>query len=160
MCYATPVQPKISTEKIIQRYIHSDWFFNALRKWFQRLTPAQLKSLLRYHCALHSHNLTFTTSVKFGFRILHFHKLKYNMVVHYICTTWFSRHLYNLISGFYTSTTWNLYLHGKATYFTLHSRTLIFITFAKYDFRCFFILVVCMFSYIYIFRSYIYDIYV
>ena len=36
MCYATPVQPKIGTDKIIQR-----WFFYALRKWFQRFTPAQ-----------------------------------------------------------------------------------------------------------------------
>ena len=41
MRYATPVQPKIGTDKIIQRYTHSTWFFYALRKWFQRFTPAQ-----------------------------------------------------------------------------------------------------------------------
>ena len=56
-----------------------------------------------------------------------------------------SRHLYNLISKFYTCTTWNLYLYSKVTYFMLHSHTLIFITFAKHDFRGFFILVVCVF---------------
>ena len=43
MCYATPVQPKIGTDKIIQRYTYSAWFFFALRKWFQRFTSAQLE---------------------------------------------------------------------------------------------------------------------
>ena len=66
-----------------------------------------------------------------------------DIIVHYTRKTWLSRHLYNLISGFYTCTTWNLYLYGKVTYFTLHSHTLIFITFAKHDFRGFVILVVC-----------------
>ena len=41
MCYATPVQHKIGTDKIIQRYTHSTWFFHAFRKWFQRFTSAQ-----------------------------------------------------------------------------------------------------------------------
>ena len=79
-----------------------------------------------------------------------------DMVVHYTRTTWLSRHLYNLISGFYTCTTRNLYLYGKVTYCTLHSHTLTFITFAKHDFRGLFIFVLCMFFYIYIFRTYIY----
>ena len=76
-----------------------------------------------------------------------------DMVVHYTPTTWLSRHLYNLISGFYTCTTWNLYLYGKVTYFTLHSHTLTFIPFAKHDFRGFFISIrvfrVCFFAYTY-----------
>ena len=79
-----------------------------------------------------------------------------DMLVHYTRTTWLSLHLYNLISWFCTCTTWNLYLYGKVTYFTMHSYTLIFFTFAKHDFLGFFILVVYMFSYIYIFRTYIY----
>ena len=79
-----------------------------------------------------------------------------NMIVHYTRTTWLSRNLYNLISAFYTCTTCNLDLYGKVTYFTLYSHSLIFITFAKHYFRSFFIIVVCMFSYIYIFRNYTY----
>ena len=38
MCYAKPVQPKIGTDKIIQRYTR---FFYPLREWFQGFTPAQ-----------------------------------------------------------------------------------------------------------------------
>ena len=67
-----------------------------------------------------------------------------DVIVHYTRTTWLSLHLYKLISGFYTCTTWNLYLYDKMTHFTLHSHTLIFITFAKYNFRGFFILVLCV----------------
>ena len=63
-------------------------------------------------------------------------------------------HSYNLISGFYTCTTWNLYLYGKMIYFTLHLHSLIFITFAKHDFWDFFILAVCVLCYIYIFHTY------
>ena len=100
----------------------------------------------RHGFTLHSHNLIFTTFVQFDFRVLHLHNLKSN------CTNVVK----NLISGFYTYTTWNLYLYSKVTYFTLHSQTLIFITLAKHDFRGFFIFVVCMFFYIYIFRTYIY----
>ena len=102
MCYATPVQPKIGTDKIIQRYTHSTWFFHALRKFFRGLHLHNLKSLRRYHCTLHSHNLTFTTSVEFYFRILHLHDVKslskiwlYTTLAqpgfHDICTTWFQR---------------------------------------------------------------------
>ena len=125
MCYATPVQPKIGTDKISERCTHSTWFFYALRNDFRGWHLHNLTSLQRYHCTLHSHNLAFTTFVQLE------------------------------ISGLYTCTTWNLYLYGKVTYFTLHSHTLIFITFAKHDFCGFFILVVCMFSYIYII-SYLY----
>ena len=127
MCYTTPVQHKIGSDKIIQRYTHSTW---KIIFHFQKMI---------------SDVYTWTTWNLFD-----------DMVVHYTCTIWLSRHLYNLISGFYTYTTWNLYLYGKVTYFTLHSQTLIFITLAKHDFGGFFILVVCMFFYIYIFRTYIY----
>ena len=78
-----------------------------------------------------------------------------DMVVHYTPTTWLSRHLYNLISGFYTCTTWNLCLYGKVTYFTLHSHTLTFTPFAKHDFRGFFILVVCVFLHVHISHLYL-----
>ena len=91
------------------------------------------------------------------FRGLHLHNLKFLSTIWlYNRRTWLSLHLYNLILGFYTCTAWNFYLFGKVTYFTLHSHTLIFITFAKYDSCGFFILVVCMFSYTYIFRTCIY----
>ena len=93
MRYATPAQPKIGTDKILQLYTHS------LRKWFQRFTPRNLKSFLRYHCTLHLHNLTFTILEKLDFRILQLHNLKslsticlYNALAqpdfYYICTTW------------------------------------------------------------------------
>ena len=116
--------------------------------------------LRRYHFALHSDNLTFTTSVQFDFRVLHPYNLnlcqRYNFV-HYSCTTWLLLYSYNLISGFYTCTTWNLYLYGKMTYLTLHLHTLIFITFTKAWFPWLFhSCCVCMFCYIYIFCTYIY----
>ena len=67
---------------------------------FRGLHLYNLKSLRRYHCTLHSRNLTFTTQVKFYFRIRHLHNLKslstgwlYTTVaqpdIHYICTAWF-----------------------------------------------------------------------
>ena len=117
MCYATPVQPKIGTDKIIQRYTHSTWFLYALRKWCQRLY--NLKSLRRYHCTLHSHNLTFTTSVKFDFRILHLHNLKSLSTIwlyttlaqpdfHYICTTWFQGSTLAQPEIFISMVKWNI----------------------------------------------------
>ena len=63
-----------------------------------------------------------------------------NMLVQCTRTTWLLLHLYNVSSRFYTCVTWNLYLYGKVTYFTLHSHTLVFITFAKHYFRGFVIL--------------------
>ena len=150
MCYATPAQPKIGSDKIIQLYTHSTWFLKPSENDFRGLYRHNLKSLQRYYCTLHSRNLTFTTLVKFDFRILHLHNLK-SLSTIWLYTTLAQpgfHVLHNLISGFYSYTTWNLYLYGKVTYFTLHSHTLIFITFAKNDFCSFFILVVCMFSYI------------
>ena len=122
MRYATPVQPKIGTDKIIQRYTHSTWFFHALRKWFQRFTPAQPEIFAKISL--------YTTVAQLDFH-------------------------YNLISVSYTCTTWNLYLYGKITYFMLHSLTLIFITFAKHDFRGFFILAVCFLTYTYFVLTFI-----
>ena len=100
-------------------------FYYISKIWFQDSTPAQPENFVDH------------------------------MVVHYTRKTWLSLHLYNLISGFYTCTTWNLFPYGKVTYFTLHSHILIFIAFAKHVFRGFFIPVVCMFSYIHMFRIYI-----
>ena len=152
MCYATPVQPKIGTDKIIQRYTHSTWFFYALRKWFQRFTPAQpeIFAKISLYTTLAQPDFYYISKIWFQDSTPAQPEIFVDdMVVHYTRTTWLSRHLYNLISGFYTCTTWNLYLYGKVTYFTLHSHTLIFITFAKHGFRGLFILIVCIFSYIY-----------
>ena len=151
MCCATPVQPKTGTDKIIQRYTHSTWFFHALRKWFQRFTPAQpeIFEKISLHTTLAQPDIYYVSRILFqNSTPARREVFVEDMVVHYTCTTWLSRHLYNLISAFYTCKTWNLYLYGKATYFTLHSHILIFITFAKHDFRGFFIFFVCMFFYI------------
>ena len=159
MCYAIPAQPKIGTDKIIQRYTHPNWFLYALRKWFQKFTLAQLEifAKISLYTALAQPGFYYISKIWVQDSTPAQPQIFVDdMVVHYTRTTWLSLHLYNLISGFYTCTTWNLYLYCKVTYFTLHSHTLIFITLAKHDFRDFFILVVCIFSYIYIFRTYIY----
>ena len=152
MCYVTPVQPKIGTDKIIQCYTHSTWFFYALRKWFQSFTTAQpeIFANISLYTTLAQPDFYYISKIWFQDSLPAQPEIFVNdMVVHYTRTTWLSQHLYNLISGFYTCTTWNLYLYGKVTYFTLHSHTLIFITFAKHGFRGLFILIVCIFSYIY-----------
>ena len=115
------VQPEIFAKISLYTTLAQPDFHYISKIWFQDSTPAQPEIFVD------------------------------DMVVHYTRTTWLSRHLYNLISGFYTCTTWNLYLYGKVTYFTLHWHTLVFIKFAKHDCRGFFILVVFMLSYIYIF---------
>ena len=158
MCYATPVQHKIGTDKIIQRYTHSTWIFYTFRKWFQTFTPAQpeIFAKISLYTKLVQPDFSYISKIWFQDSTPAQPEIfGDDMVVHYTRTTWLSRHLYNLISGFYTCATWNLYLYGKVTYFTLHSHTLIFITFAKHDFRGFFILVMCFFSYVNIFRIYI-----
>ena len=157
MCYATPLQPKIGTDKIIKRYTYTVSFFYALRKWFLRFTLAQSETFAKISLWTTLTQPDFYDITKIWFQDSTPAQPEIfvdNMVVHYARTTRLSRHLYNLISGFYTCTTWNLYLYGKVTYFTLHSHTLIFITFAKHDLRGSFILVVCIISYI--FRTYIY----
>ena len=149
MYYATPVQPKIGTDKIIQRYTHSTWFVYALRKWFQMFTPWQLEIFVKISLYTSPTQPDFYYINKIWFQDSTPAQPEIfvdDMVAHYTRTTWPSRHLYNLISGFYTCTTWNLYLYDKMIYFTPHSHTLIFITFAKHDFRGFFILAACMFS--------------
>ena len=157
MCYATPVQPKIGTDKIVQRYTYSTWSCYALRKGFQRFAPAQPEIFTKISLYTTLAQPEFYYISKIWFQILHLHGLKSFLTIwlyitlaqpgfHEICTTWFQG----------SCTTWNLCLYGKVIYFTLPSHTLIFITFPKHDFRGFFILVVCMFSYIYIFRTYIY----
>ena len=146
MCYTTPAQPKIFTNKIIQRCTHSIWFFKPSENDFKCLHLHNLKSLRRYH--VHYTRTTWSYDIS----TIWFQDstpaqpeiFVDDMILHYTRTTWLSLHSYNLITGFYTCTTWNLYPYCKIIYFTLHSHTLIFITFAKYDFLGFFILVVCL----------------
>ena len=42
-----------------------------------------------------------------------------DIIVYHTHTNWFLLHLYNLISGFYTCTTWNLYLCGNVAYYAI-----------------------------------------
>ena len=73
MCYATLAQPKIATDKIIQRCTHSTWFFEAFRKWFQRFTPAQPEIFAKISL--------YTTVAQLD--------IHYNLIlVFYTCTTW------------------------------------------------------------------------
>ena len=99
MYYTTPVQPKIGTDKIIQRYTHST-LFTLSENDFRCLHLDDWKSLRRYHRTLHPHNLTFTISIKFDFKILHQRNLKSLSTIWLhaalaqpgfqdTCTTWF-----------------------------------------------------------------------
>ena len=132
MCYTTLVQPKSLPTKLFNATLIQPDFFKLLENNFRGLHLHNLESL-RYHITLHSHNLTFTTSAQFTSRVLHLYNLKSLSKIRF-CTlhspTWLSLHLLNLITGFYTCTTWNLFLYGKMTYFTLHWHTLIFVTIA------------------------------
>ena len=76
-----------------------------------------------------------------------------DIIVHYTRTTWISLHSYNMISGFYTCTTWNLCLFGKMT-FSRYTRTLWFSLYTQIFLGLSFWLCV-MFSYISIFRTHI-----
>ena len=153
MCYAAPVQPKISTDKIIQRYSHSTWFFYPVRKWFQRFTPTQpeIFSKISLYTTLEQPGFYYISTVWFQDSTSAPPAIFVDdMAVRYTRTTWLPRHLYNLISCFFTCTTGNLYLYGKVTYFTLHSHTLIFITFAKHISVAFsFLLCACSLRYTY-----------
>ena len=112
----------------------------------------------KYHSTLHLHNLILTTFVHLNIRVLYLHNPKSSTPIslysalaqpncYYIC---------NMVSQFCTCTIWNLYLYCKITYLTLQSCKLIFITLAKHSVACesFF---VCMFSYIYIFRTHLHN---
>ena len=153
MYYATPVQPKIGTDKIIQRYTHSTWFVYALRKWFQMFTPWQLEIFAKISSNTSPTQPDFYYINKIWFQDSTPAQPEIfvdDMVAHYTRATWLSRHLYNLISGFYIYTTWNLSFWWSDI-FTIHSHTLIFIIFAKHDFRGFFFLfsgVFCMYIHI------------
>ena len=121
MCYATPVQPKIGTDKIIQRYTHST-LFTLSENDFRCLHLDDWKSLRRYHRTLHPHNLTFTTSIKFDFRILHLHNLKSLLMI------WLTLHSH--ILAFTT------FVESLQRYHcTLHLHNLTFTTSIKFDFR-------------------------
>ena len=153
MCYATPVQPKIGTDKIIQRYTHSTWFFYALRKWFQRFTPAQpeIFAKISLYTTLAQPDFYYISKIWFQDSITAQPEIFVDdMVVQYSRTTWLSVHLYNLISGFYTCTTWNFYLYGKVTYFTLHSQPQVSLNSQKMIFLAFsFLLCVSFLTYKY-----------
>ena len=114
-----------------------------------------IKSLQKYHCTLHSHNLTFTTLIQFDFRLLHLHNLKslstiwlYSTLAqpdfHYTCTTWFQRSTLAQPEIFIFMVKWHISRFTRTSWFSLHSENMISVAFF-----CF----VCMFSYIYIFRT-------
>ena len=156
MCCATHVQPKIGTDKIIQCFTHSTWFFTLSENDFRGLHLDNLKSLLRWYTTLAQHDFYCISEIWFRDSAPAQPEIFVDdMVVHYIHTALLSRHLYNLVSGFCVWAAWNLYLYGKVAYFALRSHVLIFITFAKHGFRGFFILIACIFSCICIFRTYI-----
>ena len=121
MCYATPVQPKIGTDKIIQRYTHSTLFFYALRKLFQRFTPAQpeIFAKISLYTTLAQPDFHYISKIWFQDSTPAQPEIFVDdMVVHYTRTTWLSLHLCNLISRFYACTTWNLYLWDKVGFFS------------------------------------------
>ena len=95
----------------------------------------------QYHFTLHLNNLILTRFVQLDFKVLYLQKLKSFSTIS-LYTTHALLHSYNVISGFYTFTTWNLHLFVKMTYFTLHLHTLIFLTLP--NFPGFFILGMCV----------------
>ena len=115
---------------------------------FQRFTPAQPKIFAKISLYTTLAQPDFYYISKFDFKILYLHNLK-SLSTIWLYTTC-SLHLYNLISGFYTCTTWTFWLNGKVTYFMLHSQTLILFKFAKNYFCGFFVLeCVCFLTYTY-----------
>ena len=120
--------------------------------WFQRFTPAQpeIFAKISLYTTLSQPDFYYISKIWFQDSTAAQPEIFVDdIVVHYTRTTWLSWHLYNLISGFYTCTTWNIHLYGKVTYFTLHSHTLVFITFAKHDGFFLFLLYVCFIPYTY-----------
>ena len=91
MCYATPEQLKLLPTKLFNATLIQPDFFKLSENDFRGLHLHNLESLRRYHFTLHSHNLTFTTLVQFGFRALHLYNLKYLSMIRF-CTL----HLHNL----------------------------------------------------------------
>ena len=131
MCYATPAQPKSLPTKLFNTTLIQPDFINLSENDFRSLHLHNLESLRRYHFALHSHNLTFTTLVQFDFKVLHLHNLKSLSTIR-LCTL----HSHNLTFATFVYTTW---FQGS--------------TLAQWLFHS---CCVCMFCYIYVFRTYIY----
>ena len=153
MCYATPAQSKIFTEKLFNdTLIKSD--FSQLND-FQGL-HFQIFAKISLYTTLAQPDFYYISTIWFQDSTPAQHGIFVgNMIVHFIQTIWLSLNSYNLISGFYTCTIWNLYLCAKMAYFTLHLHSLIFGTFAKHGFRGFFILL-CVYVFLHIHISYLY----
>ena len=152
----TLVQPETFAYNIILHFTLNNLILTTFVQLdFKILHLHNLKSLQGYYCTLYLHNLTFTTFVQLDFSSTPVqHEIFVDdVIVHHTRTTWIWLHSYNLISRFYTSTTWNLFLFGKMTYFTLHSHTLIFITpqtFLSFSF------LLCVYFFLHLRISYLY----
>ena len=107
------------------------------------------KSLRRYYCTLHSHNLTFTTSVKFDFSILHPHNLKSLSTTwfyithaqpdfHNICTIWFQGSTLTQPEIFISIVKWHISRCTRRPWFSLHWQNMISVAFSFLSCVCFF----------------------
>ena len=132
MYYATSTQPKIVTDKIFLLSLFQPDFFKLAENDFRGLHLHNLKSLRRYHCTLHSRNLTFATLVQFTFRVLHLHNLKslptislYTTLAqpdfHYICRTWFQSFTLAQPKIFIFMVKWHISRHTGTPWFSLQS---------------------------------------
>ena len=137
---------------MILRYTHSTWLLFRCHKMILEACTCTTCNLCRqYHFTLHLNKLILTRFVQHDFKVQYLHKLKSFSTIS-LHTTHALLHSFNLISGFYTCTTWNLHLFGKMTYFTLHLHTQIFLR--SPNFPGFFILGMCVILHLHI--SYLY----
>ena len=132
MRYATPVQPKLLRTKLLNTTLIQPDFLSSQKMISEVYTCTNwnLCEDIILRCTRTARLLL--RLVQFDFRVLHLHNLKSLSTidcVHYTRTTWLFHYIRTTwFQGSNNCTTWNLYLYGKMTYFTLHSHNLIFIT--------------------------------
>ena len=132
--------------------------FKLPENYFGGLHLHNLKSLRKYHCTLHSQNLTFTALVKFDFRIIHLHNLKSLSTIwlyttlaqpdfHYICTTWFQGSTLAQPEIFISNVKWHISRYTRTPKFYLHSQKIISVAFS---FLCVYVFLHIHISYLYL----------
>ena len=152
------VQPEIFADNIILHFTLNNLILNTFVQLdFKILHLHNLKSLQGYYCTLYSHNLTFTTFVQLDFTVLHLYNIKslstissYTTLAQpefdYILTTWFQGSTLAQPEIFFFLVKWHISRHTRTPWFSLHPKL------SCLFHSCY----VCMFSYISVFRTYIY----
>ena len=158
MCYTTPAQPKIFTNKIIQRCTHSTWIFKLSENDFKCLHLHNLKSLGRYH--VHYTRTTWLYDIStIWFQdstpaqpeifvddmVFQYTRTTW---LHYIRTTWLRSSTPAQPEIFILIVKWYISRYTRTPWFSLHLQNMISLAFS-------FLLCVYVLLYV-IFRTYIY----